>query len=209
MPPTVSPAISHTVSHTELMILAAGASSRMRGSDKLLEPVAGVPMIVHVARQALATGCPVTVTLDASRPARGAALAGLPLRLIAVPDPAAGMTASLQAGLACVPETAAVLVLLADMPDLTTTDLLILLARAKAEPDLILRACDVQGVPGHPVLFPPWVRPDLAALRGDPGPREVLRRHHDRLRLITLPGLRATTDLDTPEDWAAWRARGA
>jgi hypothetical protein len=24
---------------------------------------------------------------------------------------------------------------------------------------------------------------------------------------VALPGLHAITDLDTPEDWAAWRAR--
>lgn len=191
---------------TGILILAAGASSRMRGTDKLMEPVGDRPLIAHVAQIALATGCPVSVTLDPARPARAAALGGLPLRQIPVPDPAAGMTASLQAGLAALPPEAAVMVLLADMPDLTTADLAILLAQARDTPGLILRACATGGPPGHPVLFPPWVRPELLALQGDPGPREVIARHRDRLRLIPLPGLRATTDLDTPEAWAAWRA---
>jgi CTP:molybdopterin cytidylyltransferase MocA len=195
------------VLHIEILILAAGASSRMRGTDKLLESVLGRPLIAHVASRALATGCPVSVTLDASRPLRSAALAGLPVRQIVVPDPGRGMTASLQAGLAALPATAAVMVLLGDMPDLTTPDLETLLELAKAHPDLILRACATGGLPGHPVLFPPWVRPEIDALQGDPGPREVLRRHKDRLRMIPLPGLRAITDLDTPEDWAAWRAQ--
>jgi molybdenum cofactor cytidylyltransferase len=45
-------------------------------------------------------------------------------------------------------------------------------------------------------------------LTGDTGAREVLKRHSDRVHLVPLKGDRALTDLDTPEDWAAWRARG-
>jgi len=179
----------------------------MRGLDKLLQGVGGRPLIAHIASMALATGQPVTVTMAADRPARHAALAGMPVRLVAVPDPAAGMTASLQAGLAVLPVEAAVMVLLADMPDLTTADLATLITLARSYPDLILRACAEAGPPGHPVLFPPWVRPELAALTGDPGPRAILARHIDRLRLVPLPGSRAITDLDTPEDWADWAAR--
>mgnify|MGYP006184317219 CR=1 FL=1 len=43
----------------------------------------------------------------------------------------------------------------------------------------------------------------------DEGARSVLVRHRARLRLVPLPGHHATTDLDTPEDWAAWRAAQA
>ena len=190
----------------EILILAAGASARMRGADKLLEPVGNQPMISHVARTALATGCPVSITLADDRPDRHAALLGLPVRQIIVPDPAAGMTASLQAGLIALSMTASVMVLLADMPDLTTGDLNLMLAVARENPDLILRACSTDGQSGHPVLFPPWVHPEIIALQGDPGPREVIKRYQSRLRMVPLDGARATTDLDTPEDWAAWRA---
>ena len=195
-----------TPSKPEILILAAGASSRMRGTDKLLEPVQGHPLIAHAARIALASGCPVSVTLDAAQPGRAAALAGLPVRQIPVPNPAAGMTASLQAGLAALPPTAAVMVLLADMPDVTLQDLTRMLSLHASDPGLILRGADARGAPGHPVLFPAWLRPEVMALQGDPGPREVIRLHKDRLQLVPL-GSGATTDLDTPEDWAAWRAR--
>jgi len=58
----------------QILILAAGASSRMRGTDKLLEQVGGQPLIAHVAAVALATGCPVSVTMAADRPLRIKAL---------------------------------------------------------------------------------------------------------------------------------------
>ncbi len=191
----------------EILILAAGASSRMRGTDKLMEPVGGCVLIAHVAVQAVQTGCPVSITIDPARQARAQALAGLALRQISVTDPAAGMTASLQAGLAALPPSAPVLVLLADMPDLTTADLQLILLHAKANPEGILRACDRDGRPGHPVYFPAWLRPEIMALRCTAGPRAVLQAYKNRVELITLPDFNATTDLDTPEDWAAWRRR--
>jgi molybdenum cofactor cytidylyltransferase len=189
-----------------ILILAAGASRRMRGADKLLEQVLGEPLLSLVTRRALLTGLPVTVALPPDRPLRGAALDGLEVSRITVPDPSSGLSASLAAGSAHVPEGASLLVLLADLPEITTEDLN-LMAAARAEwPDHILRATDTTGQPGHPVIFPPWARAELAGLSGDDGAREVLRTHAGRLRLIPLPAAHATTDLDTPEAWALWRS---
>ena len=50
------------------------------------------------------------------------------------------------------------------------------------------------------------LRDDLMTLKGDEGAKSVIVRHRARLRLVPLPARHATTDLDTPEDWAAWRA---
>lgn len=189
-----------------ILLLAAGASSRMRGGDKLLEPVAGEPLLTRIARAALATRAPVTVTLPPDRPARSAALAGLPVAQVTVPDPAQGMSASLAAGLAAIPPSHGIMLLLADLPEITAEDLTHLLTLWRQEPEAILRGAAQDGTPGHPVCFPPDLRDDLLTLRGDEGARSVLIRHRARLRAVPLPGTHATTDLDTPEDWAAWRA---
>ncbi|WP_103333612.1 nucleotidyltransferase family protein [Pseudotabrizicola formosa] len=190
----------------QILILAAGASRRMRGTDKLLQPVAGQPLLRHIAGQALATGLAVTVTLPPDRPARAAALSGLPIRHIPVADAQDGLAQSLRAGLASLPPQQAVMVLLADLPEITTADLM-QMARAYADaPDQILRATDASGQPGHPVIFPASLRAELMQLSGDDGARALLRRHAGLLRLIALPDRHATTDLDTPEDWATWRS---
>ncbi|MCA3442980.1 MAG: nucleotidyltransferase family protein [Rhodobacter sp.] len=187
-----------------LLLLAAGSSSRMRGADKLMEPVEGVPLLLRQARVALGTGVSVIVTLPTDRPARGAALAGLDLVTVPVPDAALGLSASIRAGVRAA-GAHPVLVLLADLPEITTSDLSLLLARHAAVPDLILRGTAADGTPGHPVLFPEWALPGLAALTGDSGARDLLRQHRDRTEFIALPARHAVTDLDTPEDWAAWR----
>ena len=191
-----------------ILLLAAGSSSRMRGGDKLMESVAGRPLLRRIAEAALATGLPVTVALPPDRPARHAALDGLAIRPVTVPDPGKGMSESLKAGLAALPPGAGVMLLLADLPEITARDLITLCHHWRAEPEAILRGAAADGTPGHPVCFPPDLRDDLMTLQGDEGARSVLVRHRARLRLIPLPDWHATTDLDTPEDWAAWRAAG-
>jgi CTP:molybdopterin cytidylyltransferase MocA len=70
--------------------------------------------------------------------------------------------------------------------------------------DTVVRAASEDGQPGQPVVFPARLRPDLLALTGDAGGRDILRR--EEVMLVPLPGRRALTDLDTPEDFAAWRS---
>jgi CTP:molybdopterin cytidylyltransferase MocA len=188
-----------------ILLLAAGSSTRMRGADKLLEQVDGIPLIRRQALASCATGAPVFVTLPIDRPERTAALEGLEVTRVPVRDAASGLSASLRAGVeAAGPRP--LLVLLADLPDITTDDLAVLLARHTEVPDLILRATARDGTPGHPVLFPVWALPELARLAGDSGARELLKREAGRTEFVTLPARHAVTDLDTPEDWAAWRA---
>jgi len=189
-----------------ILILAAGSSSRMRGGDKLLERVDGTPQLARAVGAALETGSPVFVALDPARPDRFDTLAGLAFQRVDVPDAGEGMAASLRRGLAACPP-GAVLVHLADLPEIGTEDLRQMIVAHRANPDLILRATDETGRPGHPVIFPDWARAVLGTLSGDEGARQVLQTERARLRLIPLPGRRATTDLDTPEDWTNWRAQ--
>lgn len=189
-----------------ILILAAGASSRMRGGDKCLEGVAGEPLLPRLTRFALGTGCPVVVALPPDRPLRAAAVAGLAVTRVTVPDPAQGMAASLVAGLTAVPVGDAVMLLLSDLPEIMGDDLRAMLSAQAAHPDRILRGTAADGTPGHPVIFPPDLRAELMALQGDEGARSVIQRHKGRLLPVPLPARHAVTDLDTPEEWAVWRA---
>ncbi|MBA3910329.1 MAG: CTP--molybdopterin cytidylyltransferase [Rhodobacter sp.] len=191
----------------QILILAAGAASRMRGADKLLEPIDGEPLLYRIAAAAVRTGVPVKVALPPDRPLRNAVLRRLPIEEVMVDDPDLGLSASLRAGLAALPPNAPVLLLLADLPEITAVDLRHMLAEWRKTPEMILRGTSADGSPGHPVCLPAWTRTELLNLSGDEGARSLLVRHAGRLRHVVLPDHHATTDLDTPEDWAKWRGR--
>lgn len=191
-----------------ILILAAGASSRMRGGDKLLEQVAGRPLLRLMLERAVAAGAgPVLCTLPGPDHPRRACLDGLAVTPVLVPDASEGMGASIRAGVSALPDGCdAVMILPADLPELVTPDLHHMLTAWRDSPHAILRATDQTGREGHPVIFPADLFPALIRCHGDAGARDVLRAHAERIIRIPLPGRHATTDLDTPEDWAAWRA---
>jgi CTP:molybdopterin cytidylyltransferase MocA len=185
-----------------LVVLAAGRSSRMRGRDKLLEEVDGQPLIRRMARRAAQAG-PTRVVLGPDQADRRAALEGLELEVLDAPA-GAGMAASIVTGVAGL--NGPVLVLLADMPEITARDLHLMLSLHAQAPDIILRAASRAGAAGHPVVFPADLLPDLSCLTGDRGARDLLQREARRVHLLPLEDDRALVDLDTPEDWDRWRA---
>ncbi|MFM7335257.1 MAG: NTP transferase domain-containing protein [Tabrizicola sp.] len=195
-----------------ILILAAGASSRMRGLDKLLQPVEGIPILRRVAEAALQTGMPVYVAVPPDGQHRKAVLSGLGVDLIEVPDTAQGMSRSLVRGAAAIAARAkgpsdGLMVLPADMPGFTGAALSALIARFQAEPQLIWRGGTEDGQVGHPAIFPYALWSELAEVIGDEGGRSVLRAHQNSVRVLPLPGQMTVLDLDTPEDWAAYLGR--
>ena len=194
-----------------ILITAAGASTRMRGTDKLLQMVDGEPLLRRQAARALAASPLVGVTLSPTHPDRILALAGLEVQAHVLVDAAEGMAASLRQAARSAATyrdsrtATAIMVVPADMPDLTTADMRRMIDAHDAAPDAILRGTAADGTAGHPVLFPRDLWGELLTMRGDQGARPVLMRFSDRVVAVALPGGNATTDLDTPEDWANWR----
>ena len=190
-----------------IVILAAGASSRMRGRDKLLEAVDGVPLLRAQVLRASATGAPVYVTLPPPPHARYDLLKDTDATPVTVQDARDGMNASLSAGIATLPDTTqAAMIVLGDMPEITTSDMKSMLQAIDLKSDTrIWRATSADGANGHPVVFRADLFAELTALRGDEGGRKVTKRFAEQTRLVPLPAQHAITDLDTPEDWAKWR----
>ncbi len=191
-----------------IIILAAGASTRMRGRDKLLEEVDGIPLIRRQAMLARrVTAGPVIIALPLAPHARYEALAGLDVTCLAVRQAPEGMGASLRAAVHRLPVTCShVMVLLGDMPDLTEDDMnTVVQAVDLTSNTLIWRGATQDGIPGHPIIFHADLFERLKALKGDSGGRDVVRAAGKKVLHVPLPGAHARLDLDTPEAWAAWR----
>ena len=177
----------------------------MAGGDKTLEDVEGEPLLTRLARIAARTGYRTIVALPPDRPARAAALSGTDAHPVVVEIASLGMSASLKVGAAAAGD-GALLVMLADMPEIGGTDLTRLIdAFVAAGEDRVVRAATEDGRPGHPLVLPARVVAALPRLQGDIGARQLLAEE-DEILTVPLPGARAVVDLDTPEAWAAWRA---
>ncbi|ASM72541.1 MULTISPECIES: nucleotidyltransferase family protein [Roseobacteraceae] len=190
------------------IVLAAGQSSRMRGTDKLLQDVDGQPLIRRQCQMARQVCERVYVTLPPLPHDRYTAISGLDVTPVSVANAAEGMGASLRAGFAALPADAqAALLLLGDLPDLTAEDLSTVLQAVDLTSDnLIWRGTTSEGRAGHPIVFAKSLFAEFATLTGDNGGQSIVAFAGDRVAHIALSGNRARNDLDTPEEWANWRA---
>ena len=186
------------------IILAAGRSSRMAPHNKLLiSDRAGKTMIARVVENALSSAArPVIVVTGHRADEIRDAIGGRPVRFVHAADYADGLSASLRAGLAAVPEDAAgALICLGDMPLVTGRMIDQLIETHDADEGRMVVAPTGNGRLGNPVLWDRRFFPAIAALTGDAGARALLDRHGAELATVELgdPVLR---DFDTLESLA-------
>ncbi len=188
-----------------VVIPAAGSSSRMGGSDKLLEQVGGIPLLRRTALEAIhSDATAVLTTIGGYQRDRRRALIGLKCRKVRVDRPELGMANSLLSGIARIPRgSEGVMILLPDMPEIRCSHINQVIARF--QPDRIVRGTDDNGNPGHPVIIPAMLFPFLVMLSGDQGLRDVIRERGMECLHVELPGMVSRLDLDTRADWVAWR----
>lgn len=192
---------------TAAIVLAAGASRRMRGTDKLTEDAGGRPLLRRVVEQVLASAADdVVVVLGARSEQRRETLAGLSVVTIGNTDWQSGMASSICAGIGALDKrTDAAMILLGDMPDVDA-GLIDRLIEA-FDPDQgaeIIVPRTITGRSGNPVLFGRRHFPALLALSGDRGARDIIAENPHLVREV-LADDSILTDLDTPEAWTQWR----
>jgi molybdenum cofactor cytidylyltransferase len=192
LPPRAAVKAVHAV------VLAAGRSSRMGGPNKLLALFSGKPLIRRTVDQALASQATGTVVVTGHQAARiREALGELDVKVAHNPDFTSGLSGSLKAGIAAVPEDAAgALIVLGDMPAVRSGDLDLLIgAFRKSGGQSIVRATH-NGKRGNPVLLPRSLFSAVAQLEGDTGARHLVEAAH--LPVIDVEiGEGASIDVDT------------
>ncbi|NOX41083.1 MAG: nucleotidyltransferase family protein [Alphaproteobacteria bacterium] len=192
-----------------IVLLAAGASSRMRGQDKLLRQINDQALILRATSAALAShAAQVVVVLGKNAHLRRAEIAPLGVKIVENKAWSDGMGRSIAHGVRALDSLAlGVVIALADMPDIRAQDYDRLIAAFKNHgPEKIIRAMTQDSQPGHPVLFGRRYFGSLAQLSTDTGAREVLRQNAGKVINVALDGGRARTDLDTPDDWDKYQA---
>jgi len=188
------------------VLLAAGSSSRMRGVDKLMCKVGGVPLLRHCVEAALGSDidhCIVVLKKDADD--HRSALQGLRVEIVEVDDAGLGMSASLRAGILAINTSPkAILIGLADMPDLTFDHFnQVITAHNPSKNRYIVCPTNPNGKRGHPVLFDAKFSENLANLQGDAGAKDIVKNVPEWVHEIPMDAA-VSLDLDTPEAWDVW-----
>jgi len=192
------------------VVLAAGPGRRMGGLPKLLLPLEGRPLLLHVleiveelplCRRILVLGAYANLILESifsspEIPGLGCGAVSLPRpggkiwQVLFNPDWEEGMASSLRKAAEIVTE--GMVVFLGDMPWIPKEAALAVLSRASERPVAPI----FQGQRGFPVYLPPSLRPALLRLSGDVGARHLLR--DCELIPVDHPGV--IRDVDTRAD---------
>jgi molybdenum cofactor cytidylyltransferase len=187
------------------VVLAAGKSTRMAPYNKLLvADRGGKPMIARVVDNVLSSAArPVIVVTGHRAEDVRAALGGRPVTFVHATDYETGLSASLKAGIAAVPESAAAaIVCLGDMPLVTGRIIDRLIAAYDADEGRAIVVPTHQGRAGNPVLWDRRYFPEILELTGDGGARGLLRRHLEQVAEVDVGDDAVLRDFDTVDSLA-------
>lgn len=191
------------------IVLAAGRSSRLAPANKLLEQIDGAPIVRRVAGIALASGAdPVIVVtgFDAARVAN--AVHDLNVTIVHNATFEDGLSSSLRAGLSALPPNSdGALVLLADMPEIESSDLEALMAAFAAKDHQAICVPVRHGRRGNPVLWGAAYFAEMMSLSGDVGAKPLMARHPEHVIEVPAGSNGIFADVDTPSDLARLKTR--
>ena len=186
------------------ILLAAGLSRRMGAQNKLLLPVAGKPMVRHLAETYLSVlTTPLTVVTGHEADAVRNALAGLSIEFVHNKDFAAGQPGSVAAGLTAVQDADLLLIGLADQPRLNPANLMQLVQWHSAHDPTKITVPKRGMDRGNPIAIPRALRPRLTENPERPGCMRLTRDEPDLVQFAPLPANGFYADVDTPDDYVA------
>ena len=186
-----------------VVVLAAGASRRF-GSNKLLAPLDGKPVLQHVLDAVAGAGHrDVVVVLGDARTVIEARIAWRSERRVVNDRPTDGLSSSLRVGLDAAAEdreTDAVLVVLGDQPAIRASVIAAVCSAAEMLSRPIVRVRYAEDEAPNPVLLRRSVWALAAGLDGDRGVGPLLASRPELVAEVAAPG--HNPDVDTAADLA-------
>ena len=187
------------------IVLAAGRGTRMPHAHKLSAPLHGEPLVRRAVTAALASKArPVVVVTGHEAERVRTALAGLDVVFVDNPAFADGLSTSLCAGLAALPEEVdRAVVMLGDMPKVEPALVDRLAGAIDPQEGRLIAVPVADGRRGNPVAWARRLFPALMALEGDIGARHVIAENADLVIEVPAEGDGAFLDIDTRDELEA------
>ena len=183
------------------MVLAAGRSRRM-GTQKLLLPIRGQPLIAHVVDELLKSPVDqVFVVIGKDGKPILDAIADRRVKAVTNPHSDGEMLHSVRCGLrAMAQESAAAMVVLGDQPDVTA-DVVAEMVRSFHTAGHRIVVPTYAGKRGHPLLFSMRYRDEVLTRHEGRGLRGLLDAHPRDVFELEVPSAGILEDVDLPEDY--------
>jgi len=194
------------------LVLAAGAGTRFGAPKGLARDAAGTPWLVRAVQALSRGGCDRVLVAVGARGDEVAGLVPAGAEVVHVADWAAGLSATLRAGLVAANGAAvggvtapgvtaggvaAVVVLPVDVPDAPAAAVRRVIDAAGTDVAGALVQASYAGAPGHPVLLGGRHLDEIAQqVAGDDGARAYLRAH--AVTRVDCGDLWSGADIDTP-----------
>jgi molybdenum cofactor cytidylyltransferase len=184
------------------IVLAAGRSERM-GTQKLLLPLGGKPVIARIVEEL--SRSPVDhVRVVIGRDGRHIqkALCKYPVQFVPNLDPASDMLGSVRCGLRVLPAGCqGVLMVLGDQPGLSCELVATMIGRFRSDPSGIVVPVSAEGRRGHPVFFSIRFCEEILSRHDGNGLRGLLEAHRSEVLELPVSSAAALEDMDTPADY--------
>ncbi len=192
------------------IILAAGQSTRMGSSNKLLADVDGKPMVQHVADAISACGFDKTIVVTGHEEEKVRdALSSYSFDFAHNEHFAEGLSSSLKTGIKAfqkkAPHIDGVVVCLGDMPKITQEHLSSLVTAFSPDQAQQIVVPTHNGKRGNPVLWAANFFSEILELKGDVGARSLIGQHEESLVEVPLQTDAIFLDIDTPAALQAHR----
>ena len=194
---------------TGVIILAAGASSRL-GSPKQLLAYSGATLLQHSIDAAQSSdAASVLIVLGANAELIKSEINHTTATIVVNPGWKEGMASTIHFGLQTLvemhPQTDTVIFMVADQPFVTAALLNNLLELNRNEQRSIV-ASKYGSTFGTPVLFTKRFFPELLELTGDVGAKSLVRKYMNEAAFVSFP--KGDIDIDTVEDYKKLKEQG-
>ncbi len=191
-----------------ILLLAAGASSRM-GQSKQLLPIAGTTLIRSITKTCLTVNSgKVIVVLGANENKHKEEIQDLPVEIVVNPDWSKGVGSSIKAGInylmSQTENTKGVIISVCDQPYLAATHLNQLIENFETKK---MVASAYKGARGVPVLFDAFYFDALLQIDDENGANKIIQMHAHAVKEVPFP--RGDVDLDTVTDYNTFNDNAA
>jgi molybdenum cofactor cytidylyltransferase len=186
------------------VLLAAGSSTRMGGVNKLLLPWKSSTVIGHTVQQLLSSGAGEVIVVTGYQPEQvKKAISEFRVAIVHNPMHAAGMTGSIQAGVAAAAGDA-YMICLGDLPSIDATEYYKLVNGADAlakQPEPFIVLPRYKNEKANPVIFSSYFRQAILNHKEPEGCREIVAANQQYIHWVDMECDHVLRDIDSTTDY--------